>query len=258
MKYEHYQEIYSQLKKPHDIDALAKRYGLDRELLLVLYTQRTVRDATRRFYIVKKDMKKIVKEWRSGTSIAKIARILNFPSVLLALMLTSEIGLPRKQFWKYLRDPNTCHDKRLKKELEQVAQEDIIYSPKGSQVQTERGQWGEKKLQEWLDRRDLKYRTEVELRGEYTKTPDCLLEKPIQIDGTKVHWIESKASFGDDIELRKNARRQLKPYTEMFGTGAVVYWFGFVEGIEPPEGVKVLPGTYFHDHGHGEPKGKDF
>jgi hypothetical protein len=248
MKYEHYKEVYSQLKKPHDIDILAKRYGLDRELLLVLYTQRTVRDATRRFYIVKKDIKKMAKEWKRGVPMAKMARSINFPPVLLALMLSAEIGLPRKQFWKYLRDPNTCHDKRLRKELEQVAHDDMIYSPKGSQVQTERGQWGEKKLQEWLDKQSLKYRTEEDLRGEYTKTPDCLLEKPIQIDGSKVHWIESKASFGDDIELRKNARRQLKPYTEMFGTGAVVYWFGFVEGIEPPEGVKLLPGTYFDKH----------
>jgi len=259
MKYEHYKDLYSQLRKPADVDHLAKRYGLDREFLFVLYTQRTVRDATRRFYIVKKDMKKIAKEYRRGESIARLARMMNFPPVLLGLMLSAEIGLPRKLFWKYIRDPETCHDKRLKKELKQVAEEDFIYSPKGAQMQTERGQWGEKRLQDWLDRRNLKYRTEVELRGEYTKTPDCLLEKPIQIDGTKVHWIESKASFGDDIELRKNVRRQLKPYTEMFGTGAVVYWFGFVEGIEPPEGVVLLPGTYFDEHEkHHHHEGKHF
>jgi len=258
MKYEHYRELYSQLRKPADVDYLAKKYGLDRELLFVMYTQRTVRDATRRFYIVKKDMKKIARDWRRGESIARLARMMNFPAVLLGLMLSSEIGLNRKLYWKYIRNPETCHDKRLKKELKQVAEEDDIYSPRGAQIQAERGQWGEKRLQEWLDKRSLKYRTEVDLRGEYTKTPDCLLEKPIQIDGTKVHWIESKASFGDDIELRKNVRRQLKPYTEMFGTGAVVYWFGFVEGIEPPEGVLLLPGTFFEDHEKHHHEGKHF
>jgi len=247
MKYEDYKHLYSQLRKPSDIEHLAGKHGLNRELLLVLYTQRTVRDATRRFYIVKKDIKKMAKEWRRGVPMAKLARMINFPPVLLGLMLSSEIGLTRKQFWKYIRNPESCHDKRLKKELMQVAQDDIIYSPKGSQVQTERGLWGEKKLHDWLDKRNLKYKTEVDLRREYTKTPDCLLEKPIQIDGVKVHWIESKASFGDDIELRKNVKRQLKPYTEMFGTGAVVYWFGFIEGIEPPEGVVLLPGRYFED-----------
>jgi hypothetical protein len=247
MKYEDYQRIYLQLRKPTDIDHLAKALGIDREFLLVLYTQRTVRDATRRFYIVKKDIKKIAHEWRRGTSIARLARMMNFPPVLLGLMLAPEIGLTRKVYWKYIRDPNSCHDKRLKKEFMQVDEEDMIYSPRGNKIQTDRGVWGESKLQEWLDKRGIGYRTEPDLRATHTKTPDCLLDKPIQIDGEKVHWIESKASFGDEIELKKNVRRQLKPYTELFGTGAVVYWFGFLEGIAPPEGILLLEGTYFDD-----------
>jgi hypothetical protein len=250
MKYDDYKNLYSQLRKPDDVDDLARRLNLDREFLFVLYTQRTVRDATRRFYIVKKDIKKIAKEWRRGTSMARIARSINFPPVLLGLMLGAEINLPRKQFWKYVRDPSSCRDKRLRKELAEIAEQDLIYSPRGSQLQTERGQWGEKRLQDWLDNRNLSYRTEADLRATHKKTPDCLLDKPIQINGHKVCWIESKASFGDEIELRKNVRRQLKPYTDLFGTGAVVYWFGFVEGIEPPEGVQLLPGTWFDEDGH--------
>ncbi|HEX9907144.1 MAG TPA: C15orf41 family protein [Thermoplasmata archaeon] len=247
MKYEDYQEIYSQLRKPADIDRLAHNLKMDKEFLFVLYTQRTVRDATRRFYVIKKDIKKIARDWHRGDSIARIAHRINFPAVLLGLMLVEEIGLTRKTYWKYVRDPNCCHNKRLRKEFIQMAEDDLIYSPKGAQMQAERGKWGEKRLQEWLDKRHLKYRTEADLRGDYKKTPDCLLEKPIQLDGVKVHWIESKASFGDEIELRKNVKRQLKPYTDMFGTGAVVYWFGFVEGIEPPDGIVLLPGSYFDD-----------
>ncbi|MEM0343028.1 MAG: C15orf41 family protein [Thermoplasmata archaeon] len=258
MKYDFYKEIYSQLRKPSDIDHLAKRYGLDRELLLVMYTQRTVRDATRRFYIVKKDIKKIAREWRKGVPIVKLAREMNFPPVLLGLLLAPEIGLTRKQFWKYLRENDSCPGGRIKKEMKQVAEADIIYSPRGAQIQTERGQWGERRLHDWLDKRDIKYRTEADLRATHKKTPDCLLAKPIQINGTKVHWIESKASFGDEVELRKNARRQLKPYTDMFGTGAVVYWFGFVEGIEPPEGVVLLDGSFFDDCPGEDPGGKRF
>ncbi|MCU0852870.1 MAG: hypothetical protein MUC90_06445 [Thermoplasmata archaeon] len=26
-----------------------------------------------------------------------------------------------------------------------------------------------------------------------------------------------------------------------------MYWFGFLEGIEPPEGILLLEGTYFDD-----------
>jgi hypothetical protein len=247
MKYEDYEDIYFQLRNPRDVEHLANKLGMDRELLFVMYTQRTVRDATRRFYIVKKDIKKIAKEWRKGESMLKLARSINFPPVLLGLMLGAEINLPRKQFWKYLRNPESCHDKRLKRELKQIGDEDLIYSPKGAKIQADRGVWGEKRLQTWLDKRDLKYRTEVQLRATHSKTPDCLLDKPIQINGTRIHWIESKASFGDEIELKKNVRRQLKPYTDMFGSGAVVYWFGYIEGIEPPEGVTLLDGSHFDD-----------
>src|SRR4030042_711742 len=199
MRVDDYKRIYTQLRKPSDIDHLANRLGMDRELLLVLYTQRTVRDATRRFYIVKKDMKKIVREWDRGMPITKLARIMNFPPVLLGLMMSAEIGLTRKQYWKYIRNPESCHDKRLKKELMQLADEDIIYSPRGAQIQADRGVWGEKKLQEWLDKREIKYRTEPDLRATHTKTPDCLLDKPIQIDGFKGHWIAATAALGEHI-----------------------------------------------------------
>ena len=247
MKYEDYKDIYSRLKTPRDIDRLTQELGFDRELMLVMYTQRTVRDATRRFYIVKKDIKKIAKDWRKGATIFKLAKTINFPPVLLGLLLAPEIDVTRKEYWKYLRDPNTCKDKRLKKELKQLAEMDIIYSPKGSQVQTERGKWGEELLQKWLDGEGLKYRTEEDLRATHKKTPDVLLDKPITIDDMKIHWIESKASFGDEIEIKKNVRRQLKPYTEIFGNGAVVYWFGYVEGIEPPEGIILLDKGFFGD-----------
>jgi hypothetical protein len=257
MRYDDYKMIYSRLKTPRDIDRLAEELRVDKELLLVMYTQRTVRDATRRFYIVKKDIRQLAREWRKGTSIYKLARRINFPPVLLGLMLAPEIDVTRKQYWKYIRDPNTCHNGRLKKELKQVAEMDIVYSPKGAQVQTERGKWGEALLEDWLDKRRISYRTEEDLRSTHKKTPDVLLDKPMKIDGTKVFWIESKASFGDEIELKKNVRRQLQPYTELFGTGAVVYWFGFIEGIEPPEGILLLDKAFFDKGGAGDAVGKD-
>ena len=45
---------------------------------------------------------------------------------------------------------------------------------------------------------------------------------------------------GDDVELRKNLKRQLGPYTELFGEGAVVYWYGFVDGAESPPGISAM------------------
>jgi len=116
---------------------------------------------------------------------------------------------------------------------------DIINSPEGDMRQKLRGKWGEKNLQDWLDGQGITYRTENDLRGNYTKTPDALLDKPIVVNGWKINWIESKASFGDFVEVNKNTRKQLQPYVELFGQGLVVYWFGFVDEITMEDGIYI-------------------
>jgi hypothetical protein len=95
-------------------------------------------------------------------------------------------------------------------------------------------------LKEWLNSHEIKYRTERDLRGEFPKTPDCLLDEPIRVNGWEINWIESKASFGDSIEVKKNIRNQLIPYNELFGSGLVVYWFGIVDDIDQPEGIMIV------------------
>ncbi|MGI0067559.1 MAG: TPD domain-containing protein, partial [Thermoplasmata archaeon] len=111
------------------------------------------------------------------------------------------------------------------------------YSPRGMDIQRARGLKGEERMQRWLEKHGIGYRTEKDLRGKYAKTPDALLDDPIYFFGQKITWIESKANFGDDVELRKNLKRQLGPYTEIFGEGAVVYWYGYVEDAESPPGI---------------------
>src|SRR5439155_559651 len=126
MKLSEYQDLYGRLSTAEDIDFLAENFGHDKELLLVIYTQRIVREA---------------------------------------------------------------------------------------------------KLHTWLDARSLQYETEKDLRAKYDKTPDILLHKPIEMNGSRKYWIESKATFGDPYEIRRHLRKQLQPYSDMFGDGAVVYWF---------------------------------
>ena len=150
------------------------------------------------------------------------------------------MGKSRKQFWSYVRDPDCIPSSRLKKEIKEIADADFIYSPWACDLQYKRGVWGEDKLQNWLTENHINYRTERDLRGEFQKTPDCLLDKPIKINGWDVHWIESKATFGDKVEVNKNLKKQLAPYLEMFGQGLVVYWFGYVDEVEIPDGIFIM------------------
>ncbi|MFQ5909642.1 MAG: TPD domain-containing protein [Thermoplasmata archaeon] len=247
MKYKEYREISSRLHKPSDIKALAKSRGLDEELLMVLYTQNVVRDATRRFYKVKKRAPKMLDLWRSGNSFCRISKRFSFPPVLMALLIMQENKISKKRFWKMALKPGRIKDNRLRRDVIEACKADLVYSPEGINRQRERGGWGEAKLCEWLDKRNIEYRTEAELRGSYKKTPDTLFSKPLRLNGSDRAWIESKATFGDPFELKRHVKRQLEPYLSMFGKGLVVYWFGYVEDarVSMPEGVSVVDGRFF-------------
>jgi hypothetical protein len=207
--------------------------GWDEEALLVIYTQKITRDATRRYYRVKSRSKKYYHQWVSGKPLMKFARENRFPPVLASLIILLEGEMTRKGFWKAVENPSTVPDARLRREIKEVVRNDPIYSPQGTEVQAERGKRGEERLQQWLTSHSIPFRDEEELRGgEYPKTPDVLLEEPLMYDGTKLFWIESKANFGDRTEVSRNFKRQLKPYSELFGPGMVIYWFGVIEGVE--------------------------
>jgi len=76
--------------------------------------------------------------------------------------------------------------------------------------------------------------------GKFAKTPDCLLDEPIKLNGWTINWIESKASFGDRVEFNKNIRGQLAQYVDMFGHGVVVYWFGHIDEVDCPPGIEII------------------
>jgi len=247
MKLSEYQELYQKLATVEDIDFLAENLGYDKELLLVVYTQRVVRETTRKFYRVKAQARRLAWMWQNGASFVDIAKKFEFPAILAALMILEQRKVPRKQFWKMIADLDAVKDRRLRRELHEGCLADIVYSPAGTARQYARGRWGEAKLQRWLDERTLKYETEKELRAKYDKTPDILLHQPLDLNGGKKYWIESKATLGDPYEIRRHIRKQLTPYSEMFGDGLVVYWFGFVDDqkLDVPEGVDVVDAPFF-------------
>jgi len=240
-----YQRLYDTLATYEDVHRVAHEEHRDEELLFVIHTHRVTRDATRRFYVVKRQVPKLAGQYKRGRTILEIAREWKFPPVLMGQVMLGELGIPRKKVWQCFLHPETAPDARLRHEVERLLEHDMIYSPKGLELQRERGRKGEERMHHWLDKHGIGFRTEKDLRGKYQKTPDALLDEPIVFYGQKLTWIESKANFGDDVELRKNLRRQLAPYTELFGEGAVVYWYGYVDGAESPPGILLWDAETF-------------
>jgi hypothetical protein len=156
------------------------------------------------------------------------------------MMIFLEDGTPKKEFWAAINDPDSLESPEVADEVREAVEQDIVYSPEANLRQKERGIWGENLTHEWLDGQGITYRTENDLRDTgFTQTPDCLLDKPVIYKGKKICWVESKASFGDNTEFKYNSRKQLIPYTHLFGPGLVVYWVGCLDDLECPEDVYV-------------------
>ena len=238
VKYDEYKELYNALKGPEDVERLSNTY--DERLLDTLFTQKTSREVKKRFYVVKQNSTRMLKEWARGKSIMELSQKYRFPPILTAMFIFLEDGANKKEFWGYVNDPSTLKNKETAEELREAIEKDIVYAPDATIRQRERGLWGEDLLHQWLDGQGITYRTENDLRGtEFTKTPDALLDEPVMYKGHKIYWVESKASFGDNTEFRFNSRKQLVPYTKLFGPGLVVYWVGCLDDLECPEDVYV-------------------
>lgn len=238
MKYEEYKQLYNDLRTPADVERLSSDY--DARMLDSLFTQKTTREVKKRFYMVKNNAGKMLKEWKKGKSIMELAEKNRFPPLLTAMFIFLEDGATKKEFWSYVRDPTLLESDETADEVREAVRNDIVYSPEANDRQKERGLWGEDLAHQWLDGQGITYRTEDDLRGtEFTKTPDCLLDHPVIYEGKEIYWVESKASFGDNTEFRFNARKQLVPYTKLFGPGLVVYWVGCLDDLDCPENVYV-------------------
>mgnify|MGYP006218135653 FL=1 len=109
-----------------------------------------------------------------------------------------------------------------------------LYTPRSHDKQSAEGNRKEDSIAKWLDRKNVEYFTENDLRAGTVegKTPDFLLMKPIEWHGDEYNWIESKASFGDEYIHRKNHRGQVSDYVELYGQGILVYWYGYLDNLK--------------------------
>ncbi|GAB0090312.1 CDAN1-interacting nuclease 1 [Sergentomyia squamirostris] len=94
------------------------------------------------------------------------------------------------------------------------------------------GEEYEIRLKQMAKNAGLVFNDEGDLRRTgYDKTPDLKLAIPCLYRGVPIHWIESKALFGDAVNHEKYMREQLSCYRNRFGAGIVIYWMGCVDTV---------------------------
>ena len=141
-----------------------------------------------------------------------------------------------------LRQPELIENARLRADVRDCVVFDDNYSPLVEKLRHTIGVEYEYRLQARLRNLRIPFLTEADMaaRG-YPKTPDIKFEVPILIENRFViNWIESKASFGDPETLANALRDQFTAYSNRYGPGLVIYWFGHVKpDAEVENGVLI-------------------
>ncbi|XP_027428247.1 protein C15orf41 homolog isoform X1 [Zalophus californianus] len=163
-----------------------------------------------------------------------------------------------------LRDPSQIPDGVLANQVYQCIVNDCCYGPLVDCIKHAIGHEHEVLLRDMLLEKNLSFLDEDQLRAKgYDKTPDFILQVPVAVEGHIIHWIESKASFGDECSHHAYLHDQFWSYwnsplwrdcgvlhawehnpeyqvpsdhrpswDRLFGPGLVIYWYGFIQELD--------------------------
>ncbi|KAM7156544.1 CDAN1-interacting nuclease 1 isoform 4-T4 [Molossus nigricans] len=116
-----------------------------------------------------------------------------------------------------LRDPSQIPDGVLANQVYQCIVNDCCYGPLVDCIKHAIGHEHEVLLRDLLLEKNLSFLDEDQLRAKgYDKTPDFILQVPVAVEGHIIHWIESKASFGDECSHHAYLHDQFWSYWNSF------------------------------------------
>ncbi|MCQ1536878.1 hypothetical protein FTO70_14600 [Methanosarcina sp. KYL-1] len=249
MDRETYREIYDSLYDFKDVFRLSEQYSEPVGMLATILNQKIVKMTRFRHRKVYSREEELFFKWRKGRPVLDLAEYVHFPPTLMASLIMKNLGFPKKTVNWFFKNPDSIEHPRLRKEIKKALEADHFFSPQAHEMQCKKGEMGEAVIQKWLDDREIPYCTEAEIRAQGEgKTPDFVLKIPVCIEGMTIKWIESKALFGDEFEHQQYSKKQFKEYSEIFGEGMVVYWYGCLDDL-PADGYLVKDYSFFEEYG---------
>lgn len=150
----------------------------------------------------------------------KIAMRERFPPYGLCRLILNEYNFrglskppTKSELNEMLRNPTLIPDSLLAVNVSTCLYNDNRDGPIPDAIRQSIGEEYEHKLKLLAKEAGLHFFDEEDLRRiGFDKTPDLKLAVPCLYKGTVVHWIESKASFGDMESHKKYVRDQLTSY----------------------------------------------
>lgn len=93
----------------------------------------------------------------------------------------------------------------------------------------------------------IRFKTQEQLAAQQTKTfgrpiatPDLLFLDPVTINGVPISWIDYKDFILlPDIFITNKIREQAAKYYQRWGTGAMLFRYGFVDGVNIPGAIVI-------------------
>jgi len=224
-----FNNIVVELKKNRDFRDISAQYGVQYETLLSISSQKyqQMTRQTLHRHRTPQNMARYYEQYCKGCSILALAdRNRIAPCLLARIVLQCHLGFqmqhqkraPSKaEISRCLRDTSLIQDERLRKEVAECVLKDTNYSPLVEKIRRSIGLEYEYVLQEKLHNLSISFLSEEEMRKVgFPRTPDVKLLEPCVVEGHIVHWIESKASFGDDYSHRINCEEQFYGYSNRF------------------------------------------
>lgn len=159
---------------------------------------------------------------------------MEFPPIAFCRIILNTVydNFSKSEITEMLRNYNLIPDNFLALNVAQCMFND---HQEGALIDASRRCIGEEyeiRLKQMARSAGITFYDEGDLRREgYDKTPDLKLAVPCLYRGRIVHWIESKALFGDLDSHQKYLHDQLLSYGNRFGNGIVIYWLGYLDEI---------------------------
>ncbi|XP_055534979.1 CDAN1-interacting nuclease 1 [Wyeomyia smithii] len=180
------------------------------------------------------DYNKKVKTTGSLDVLLKMAVSLRIPPLSLCriILLKRFPDTTKSEVSEMIRNPDLIKDSLLGANVGYCMYNENMEGPITDTIRRCIGEEYEVKLKHMARDVGLVFYDEGDLRRTgYDKTPDLKLAIPCLYKGRVVNWIESKASFGDMETHLGYLRDQLVSYGNRFGSGIVIYWFGYLDMI---------------------------
>lgn len=156
-----------------------------------------------------------------GKPIVEVAAANGLPPLAVLRQVLIELGWAAGDVKRALADKSLLPG-NLANQLGAVLEADLSSAPHSARVQLASAAY-EKTVGRFLSQKNIKYRTEEQLRGS-SLTPDFLLDDPVIINESPVYWIDAKnyPMWGSRL-VAAGIAKQARKYTDAFGPGAFVF-----------------------------------